>query len=134
MKTKCYIFDMDWTLALKWDRGIHDYQKVNLDTPNYAIVQLANDLQTMYPIVISTGRRDCLELTQEWLNNNWIKVERIYMRTSWDYRWDDIVKKELLDEIQKEYEIIAWFDDRDRVVKMLRENGVTVCQVNYWNF
>jgi hypothetical protein len=53
------------------------------------------------------------------------------MRAEKDYRSDDIVKKELLDQIVVDFgqKPDIWFDDRPRVVKMLRENGVFVADV-----
>ena len=53
------------------------------------------------------------------------------MRADNDYRHDDIVKKELLDQIVVDFgkkpDIV--FDDRPRVVKMWRAKGVFVADV-----
>jgi hypothetical protein len=53
------------------------------------------------------------------------------MRKEGDYRSDDIIKKELLDEIVADFGKVPniVFDDRPRVVKMWRENGVFVADV-----
>lgn len=56
------------------------------------------------------------------------------MRKADDNRNDAIVKREILEELVKEYYIVAALDDRDRVVKMLRESGIKCLQVAYGNF
>lgn len=134
---QCFVFDIDGTLAIKWDRDIYDYTRVWLDTPNDWICDVYIYLsQEYHDFIVCSGREDsCREETMQWLTKHlYCPPKFLYMRKTGDHRADDIVKKEMLDEIRKEYEITAWFDDRDKVVKMLRENWVTVCQVNYWNF
>ena len=57
------------------------------------------------------------------------------MRRTKDYRSDDIVKKEMLDEMRAiGYNPTLVFDDRDRVVKMWRENGLRCFQVAEGDF
>jgi hypothetical protein len=52
------------------------------------------------------------------------------MRASGDNRKDSIVKVELLHDIQRDYDWPwLWVDDRDQVVKAIREQGVRVLQV-----
>lgn len=51
-----------------------------------------------------------------------------------DHRSDEIVKKEMLDDIEKRFNVIGVFDDRDRVVSMWRENGLQCYQINYGDF
>lgn len=58
----------------------------------------------------------------------------LHMRKSNDTRNDAIVKYEILKELTKKYYIEGIYDDRARVVKMAREAGFRVYQVNYGNF
>lgn len=51
------------------------------------------------------------------------------MRKTGDTRSDTIVKREILDELIKEYYIEFALDDRDRVVKQWRESGIKCLQV-----
>jgi len=52
------------------------------------------------------------------------------MRASGDNRKDSIVKVELLHDIQRDWAWPwLWIDDRDQVVKAIREQGVRVLQV-----
>ena len=58
------------------------------------------------------------------------------MRKTDDFRQDSIVKKELFDQyIKDKYFVEYWLDDRDQVVKMVREElGLLCLQVYYGNF
>ena len=59
----------------------------------------------------------------------------ILMRKQGDFRPDEEVKLEIYyNEIEPRYNVIAVFDDRDKVVKMWRENGLMCCQVYYGDF
>lgn len=84
-------------------------------------------------IILASGRGDeTRDLTHKWLLDNGLwPFEKLYMRKEGDYRCDSIVKKEILDDIIADYgkkpDIV--FDDRPRVVKMWRENGVYCADV-----
>ena len=56
------------------------------------------------------------------------------MRPKDDYRKDNIIKKEILDKIRSQYNVLFAYDDRNQVVDMLRENGIKVFQVEDGNF
>ena len=57
------------------------------------------------------------------------------MREEKDHRPDDIVKEEIYHKyIEDKYNIVCVFDDRDKVVKMWREQGLLCNQVYYGNF
>jgi hypothetical protein len=83
------------------------------------------------PVFICTGRDDSSrEVSQSWLDDNGFNVDELYMRHTGDRRDDSIVKKEMLEQIRAlGYNPVLAFDDRDRVVKMWRENGVRCFQV-----
>lgn len=57
------------------------------------------------------------------------------MREEGDTRNDSIIKAEIYDNIiEPHFNIIAIFDDRDRVVDMWRQKGLFTVQVNYGSF
>jgi hypothetical protein len=57
------------------------------------------------------------------------------MRPQGSHTPDDVLKKAWLDELQAEGKsVMCVFDDRDKVVKMWRDNGITCMQVNYGDF
>jgi hypothetical protein len=95
-----------------------------------------------YPILFVSGRPSKYkDVTREWLIKHGLfnpfldgKL-LLWMRPDGDRRDDDIVKRELLGRIRMEgYEPVIAFDDRDRVVKMWRDNGIPCCQVAAGDF
>ena len=57
------------------------------------------------------------------------------MRPSGDNRNDSIVKSEMVDKhVSNVYNVIAHFDDRNRVVDALRAKGMKVLQVEPGDF
>jgi hypothetical protein len=87
-----------------------------------------------YNMVILSGR-DAISktATMSWLRNNGIEFDELRMRPQGTFTPDDVLKKGWLDELGAE-NIFCVFDDRDKVVKMWRDNGLTCFQVNYGNF
>mgnify|MGYP002699954742 FL=1 len=51
------------------------------------------------------------------------------MRPNNNSESDAVVKKRMLDAIQRTCNIVAVFDDKEKVVNMWRENGILCCQV-----
>jgi hypothetical protein len=146
---KTVIFDLDGTLALIDDRrqlatrpnGKLDWdlffapENIKLDQPNIPVIAVYNLLQNEgYRMVILSGR-DAISktATMSWLRNNGIHFDELRMRPQGTFTPDDVLKKGWLDELGAE-NIFCVFDDRDKVVKMWRDNGLTCFQVNYGNF
>ena len=139
----CIIVDIDGTLAHIVDRSPYDYTKVSEDVVDENVAQIVRkyaqrdiqDLPDTYIIVVS-GREDaCRTETEQWLADNYIPYDEFYMRKSGDQRNDAIVKKEIYDEfIKPRFNVRFVLDDRDRVVKMWREEGLKVLQVAEGDF
>ena len=135
----CIIVDVDGTLAYKCDRDIFDYSKVKDDFPNKS---LRNILSRMLygrdegvddlSVVILSGREDSsFDQTVDWLELNRIRYDKLYMRKTGDHRDDTIVKKELYEEhIKGKYNVIGVFDDRPKVIRMWKEQGLFVLDCN----
>jgi len=136
-------FDIDGTLAdlshrLHYWRdspknwNMFKSEMVN-DTPIEQIAYIAREIWfSGHNVILCSGRgEESRKVTEDWLKKHGIEYSGLYMRPEKDYRSDDIVKKELLDKIVNDYgrKPDLWFDDRPRVVKMLRENGVFVVDV-----
>jgi len=87
-------------------------------------------------IVYCSGRPDnWRKQTQKWLDDNDAPKGDLFMRPRNDSRQDNIVKEILLDfEVLTRYNIFFCLDDRDQVVKMLRDRGLTVFQVAEGDF
>lgn len=137
-KPSAIIVDMDGTLALNnGHRSFYDYTKVGGDDLNYAIAELVSQLATENQILIVSGREDsCRGATMDWLYENAVTFDRLpFMRKTGDNRDDAIVKLELFNlYIRENYNVRLVLDDRDRVVAMWRQLGLTTLQVNDGDF
>lgn len=131
------IVDIDGTVAAHPNRGHHDYAKVGEDLPIHKIISLVNtlDMDVDYTMFVSGRPYSCHEDTEQWLRTHVRAFDpaygsRLFMRATGDYRKDDIVKQEIyFREIHNIYTVNYVIDDRNRVVKMWRELGLTVLQV-----
>lgn len=123
--------DMDGTLCCKHpDRDIFDWGKVGMDYANRPVLMTVGFMAAWIRIIITTGRDEICELQCDmWLRAHGVEYEKIYMRPLGDKRLDEIVKAEILQEIQKEYHIAFALDDRQGVVDMWRANGIPCFQV-----
>lgn len=144
-----YIFDLDGTLAdISHRRHILDdhedkqrwrrfYGLCHEDSPNAPVINLMRTLSLTHDIRIWSGRSDEVkESTIVWLTHEThltrTDVEQcLTMRAAGDYTPDDILKKQWLDALSNDERkaLCGCFDDRDRIVKMYRDNGVMCCQV-----
>ena len=87
-------------------------------------------------VLLVSGRDEWKrEDTEKWLEKHKIPYAALLMRGENDNRNDNLVKQDIYDtEIKGKYNVLFVLDDRDRVVKMWRENGLTCLQVNYGAF
>ena len=146
-KPLCIVCDIDGTVANNEHRqplvrqhpkNWHEFNAlIPKDTAHKDIVMLVKHLQPYYPIIFCSGRgEEDRAVTEHWLKDT-AKFEYwdgLYMRPEADNRDDTIIKAELIDQIEKQYEIFLVLDDRQRVVDMMRARGLRVLQVNYGDF
>ncbi len=125
------IVDIDGTVADKGEREPFDYSKVYEDTVIQPIADLLNYLTNEHVMLYVSGREDsCRYSTRQWLRDKRFVVDELFMRKSGDYRSDVIVKREIyFNEIEPKYNVRWVFDDRNKVVAMWRDLGLTVLQV-----
>lgn len=135
-KQKCYIFDIDGTLANNSNRNPYDWKLVCYDTVFEDVKETLLSLKYQgYTIIICTGRDEqCESDTKQWLCEHGILYDMFMCRKNKDTRPDWIIKEEMWREISESYKIIAIFDDRDSVVEHARYLGIRVYQVNYGDF
>lgn len=133
------IFDLDGTLALidhrrhlvegekkDWDAF---YKACVHDQPNQAVIDLLKVCHERYAVYIFSGRSDAVRVeTEEWLRKHGVRHYRLWMRKDGDYTPDDILKRKWLHEVGAE-NVAFTVDDRDKVVKMWRDEGLTCFQV-----
>jgi predicted kinase len=127
------IVDIDGTIAFANNRNIYDYSKVHLDDPNKEVLDIIKcytDILKMRVIVVTGRKSDSSEQTKVWLGEHLKKYEHLYMRNYQDNRCDSIIKEEIYNNyIKDNFNVVAVFDDRNRVVDMWRKNGLKVLQV-----
>jgi len=146
---KWFIFDLDGTLALiderrkvsekengklDWDKFFNP-ENIKLDEPNHPVIKTAQALaEAGYKIAILSGRCKGTQLTtKSWLNKHKVPYHVIKMRPTshpWKFMDDRKLKKHWLEELFPDRDkLMAVFDDRQKVVDMWREEGLTCCQV-----
>lgn len=151
---KNVIFDLDGTLALidvrrelatkedgkvDWDIFFNP-KNIELDTPNHLVILMAQVLKSKgLHIHIFSGRLDnSKDETIQWLNKFEVPFDTIQMRPNtngFKFMPDDKLKLRWLNEkFPNKSDIFGVFDDRNKVVKMWRDNGLTCYQVAEGDF
>ena len=148
MNKKTVIFDLDGTLALidkrralatkdgkmDWDVFFHR-DNIKLDVPNTPVIKMAQMLKSQgFTIVIFSGRsKVSYRTTRQWLIQNDVPFDDLHMRPTDDYHHymkDSDLKQMWLDTATFDKDdVFAVFDDRQQVVDMWRDNGLTTFQV-----
>jgi len=153
--TDLYIFDLDGTLAdiehRKYLLGQRDnpnrwrefYALCGGDAPKLDVINTMERLrQSGASIYFFSGRSDEVrDLTVDWLvlNTSFTAEDleyRLCMREAGDCTPDDELKLSWYNNmlVVDRQRLVAVFDDRDRIVKMWRDQGVTCYQVAPGNF
>jgi phosphoglycolate phosphatase-like HAD superfamily hydrolase len=148
---KTVIFDLDGTLAIidkrralaakpngkiNWGTFFAP-ENIKLDEPNFPVIESFKAMKAAGFIVgIFSGRDEISrQETMNWLAKHNIDPMFLRMRPNGSFTPDDVLKKAWLDEIiANGNEVMCVFDDRDKVVKMWRENGIACFQVAPGNF
>ena len=135
-KPKAIIVDIDGTIALMRGRGPYDTAKCMTDVPNEPVVDIVKTFDQEHVIILVSGREDKFRsITEDWLKSYEIPYDHLFMRPTGDVRNDAIVKAEIFDaHIRTEFNVKFVLDDRDRVVKMWRDLGLTCLQCAYGDF
>ncbi len=137
-KTRVFAVYLDGTLCLN-ETGMSPYDPAHypLDTPNPALLVVLDSLAAQrIPWIVTTGRdEEYRSVCEEWLYRNGLSPEAIFMRPAGDERRDDVVKAEMYNRhIRGTYDLMAVFDDRQRVVDMWRARGIPCFQVAEGSF
>lgn len=137
-----YIFDLDGTLALIEHRR-HLVTGPNpdwraffaacvRDDPYHEVIDTLLALYNAnYIVWVWSGRSDEVRLqTEAWLYNQGVQYHELRMRPAGDHQPDEKLKASWLADVDREqYNIVAVFEDRDRMVKLWRDNGIACFQV-----
>jgi predicted kinase len=127
-----WLVDVDGTLALLGARSPHAWHRVGEDAPNPPVVELVRALRGAGNAIVVVSGRDGVarEATLAWLDRHRIPHDALLMRPRGDNRRDSVVKRELFEtRIRRTWQVKGVLDDRDQVVRMWRELGLTCAQV-----
>ena len=142
-KEDCIIVDLDGTVCLHNGRNPYDLTRVSEDIPNYPLVRFLQELICNKHIIFLSGREEtdqCRQDTINWLTENICSSDfgykwELLMRDKNNFEPDEVIKERIFHkEIEPKYNVIAVFDDRDKVVKMWRSLGLLCNQVYWGNF
>ena len=138
-KKKAIICDLDGTLAIHQGRGPYDYEKCDTDLCEPRLNRILFDLYLQdYVIIFFSGREkigNCEQKTIQWLDSEFGGCYELCMREEKDHRPDQIVKEEMYHKkVEPYYDVVAVFDDRNKVVDMWRDLGLFTCQTYYGDF
>ena len=136
---------------IDWGR-FFDPENIKLDKPNMRVITMMNAFTDAgFKIAIFSGRsKRTKEATKEWLKKYNVPYNVLKMRPSntagsiqpndrkLEFMPDEQLKQLWLDDLFpgefKYLNLIAVFDDRDKVVKMWRNQGLRCCQVAEGDF
>lgn len=145
-KNKCVVIDIDGVIldsaflfdeifekGLKGD-DMWDYFHANCNSGKVKVFNnIIPFLNIFFPLriefgietILLTSRNDkVLEETINKLKEEKIFFDKIIMRKEGDYREASVLKKEVLEELQKEYNIICFIDDDLNNCKAAKELGI----------
>ena len=143
---KTVIFDLDGTLALidkrralaakangkiNW-KTFFAPDNIQLDEPNVPVIEMAKVLKAQGHSVVIFSGRDSISRTETiaWLNQFDVPFDVLKMRPEGSFTPDDVLKQDWLDQLfPDKSDVLCIFDDRDKVVKMWRSNGIACFQV-----
>lgn len=128
---KAIICDLDGTLAIL-KRNPYDAINCEKDELNIPVANIVkNHAKLGYKIILVSGRTDdSMPHTKRWLEKHEVPYEALLMRKTGDKRKDSEIKLEIFDQhIKNKWFIEFVLDDRNQVVNMWRDMGLTCCQV-----
>lgn len=134
---KAIICDLDGTLSLHNGRNPYDASTCDQDLINQPVAEAIWKYgRDGYAILFTSGREEQFRpQTMKFLARAGMPTYQLFMRKTGDKRKDHVVKLELYKKhIEGNYNVEAVFDDRQRVVDMWRDIGLTVFQVADGNF
>lgn len=134
---KAIIVDIDGTLAKMNGRSPFDWHRVGEDKVNEPVKAIVMAMKKLYTVIIFSGRDGvCRTETINWLNDNRIHYDKLFMREEGNNEKDAIIKRRLYDTyIKDKFDIEFVLDDRNQVVDMWRKDlGLTCLQVDYGDF
>jgi hypothetical protein len=126
--------DIDHRLHLVKGEGKKDwksfFENLIYDKPNLWCQDIIHRYKQDTVIVLCSGRPDNYKkLTEEWLYENNVEYDKLFMRPRNDMRQDALIKKIIYKfEINTRYDILFVLDDRQTVINGWRDLGLVALQ------
>lgn len=127
------ICDLDGTLCLFGDKNPYE-RDFTQDDVNEAVLSVLQT--TPHKVILFSGRNGKFRAqTKTWLETHNVPHSLLVMRDERDTRRDSVVKREFYDAyIRGKYNVAFVLDDRNQVVDVWRELGLTCFQVAEGDF
>jgi|FLOH01.1.fsa_nt_gi FMN phosphatase YigB (HAD superfamily) len=150
MKQQAVIFDIDGTLAdvreYRWRYlepetrigGYKDMQSFHRESvnaqPHDWVAEDARRWHELGVTVLAATARKAMwrNQTAMWLDLNNIPSHRLYMRGDHDNRFDVDVKRDMLELIRFEFDIVHAYDDNPSIIELWESEGIPVTVVPGW--
>lgn len=138
MKEDAVIFDIDGTLSdhshrIKYLIEKHDHKLYYSLCTEDTVFQDVLDILNTYKIkiIMLTGRPERLRTrTSCWLAFNHIKSDLLIMRPDYNYEKDFIIKERELLKLEKKYNIVCAYDDREKNIEMFKRHNIKAVKVH----
>ncbi len=127
------LVDIDGTLAKNVCRGFYNWGEVKKDKvhEHTALVVKALKAQGVKIIILSGRDSYCKDITEEWLAENGIQYDELYMRPEGNKEHDEIIKERIYHEhIEGRFRVALVLDDRGKVIRMWKRLGLPVLDCN----
>lgn len=146
MKKAAIIVDLDGTLADIAHRRVHvegkkkDWKSFNQniieDALNFWCREIIRRMIPDHEILLVSGRTEELrEETLAWLKKFEVPFTELFMRKRGDHRDDTVVKREIYrHSIRPTHDVLFVIDDRAKVVRMWRDEGLVCLQCDWGDF
>lgn len=148
---KAFIFDMDGTLCdvssilhylvgdrttAKFKKNFNKFHEEAIDCPpNPDVVDLlwtakANGFQI---IVVTARKEQWRPHTSFWLAMHNIPSDALFMRGNHDDRSDVLVKRDILRQIRKFWDVQHAVDDNPKVIRLWQDSGISTTKIGDWD-
>ncbi len=140
------LWDLDGTLNIceqrskfNWDDITGCTEVMRNHQPNWPLISMANAMQahcqpTAHNLIVTARPERYRTVTEWWLERYKVKYSGLYMRPDDNVQPDAEVKRAILHELRKKYNIWYVVEDRAKVVEMWREEGVLCLQCAEGNY
>lgn len=147
LRPQTICFDMDGTLADvssirhlvakgEAERNFDEFHRRSVDCPPIRWVrQAAREAKTMgFTVIQVTARQEKYRPhTSWWLADNRVPSDGLFMRTDGDFRPDHEVKRDMLNNLLRAYDIRKAYDDNPSILRLWAEFDIPCVEVPGWS-